>query len=148
MFWRALLAFILLPGMVAFLGPVLLLTSTGHLVVVYAGGLIVLVLGIGLLLLCVRDFYVAGKGTLAPWEPPKHLVVTGVYRYSRNPMYCAVALILAGWTITFASNELLIYTLVVIGVVYMRVVYGEEPRLARSFGGEWDQYKQQVRRWV
>src|SRR5205085_8315852 len=106
---RAVLAFLALPGTVAFLIPGLLLPHGPFVEVL---GLIPLGLGIVLLLWCVRDFYVAGKGTLAPWSPPRHLVVRGLYRYSRNPMYIAVVIVLWGWAIGFRSQGVAIYTLV------------------------------------
>ena len=59
-------------------------------------GLLPLAIGIVLLLWCVRDFYVVGRGSLAPWAPPKNLVTIGLYRVTRNPMYVAVLTILCG----------------------------------------------------
>ena len=107
MLWRALLAFLALPGVVAIALPAWFaadaLRNGGRF---HAVGLLPLVAGLTLLLWCVRDFYVAGKGTLAPWSPPKHLVTTGLYRYSRNPMYVAVTTMLLGWALAFASPRL------------------------------------------
>src|SRR5687768_2846937 len=108
LFARALVAFLLLPGMVAFAIPPLLI-APDDLRIVDAAGVIVVAIGIVLLVWCVREFYVAGRGTLAPWAPPKELVVTGLYRFSRNPMYVAVLLILAGWAVSFRSQQLLAY---------------------------------------
>jgi protein-S-isoprenylcysteine O-methyltransferase Ste14 len=97
---------------------------------------------------CVREFYVAGRGTLAPWAPPQQLVVSGPYRYSRNPMYIAVGLILAGWAVLYCSSVLLIYAASVGVAFQLRVLFGEEPRLARSFGAAWESYRAQTKRWL
>jgi len=110
-------------------------------------GLVVLAAGTTGLLWCVRDFYVVGNGTLAPWAPPEHLVVVGLYRYSRNPMYVCVALVLLGWAIAFASTGLFVYTLVVVTAFHLRVVLGEEPWLARTHGEQWRHYARSVPRW-
>jgi protein-S-isoprenylcysteine O-methyltransferase Ste14 len=91
---------------------------------------------------------VAGRRTLAPWSPPRHLVTTGLYRYSRNPMYVAVTSMLSGWALCFAASTLAIYTGFVIGAFHLRVVYGEEPWLARTFGVEWENYRARVPRWL
>jgi protein-S-isoprenylcysteine O-methyltransferase Ste14 len=147
MFLRALLAFLALPGMVAFAIPALWLWSAGSARLTHPLGLIVLLLGAIGLLWCVRDFYVAGKGTLAPWAPPQKLVVVGLYRYSRNPMYVCVALILLGWAVAFALPSLWIYLLCVVTAFQLRVVYGEEPWLARTHGEAWRNYASRVRRW-
>src|SRR4051812_32435188 len=104
--------------------------------------------GTALLLWCVRDFYVAGRGTLAPWAPPKHLVVVGLYRVSRNPMYVAVLIVLIGWGLVFSSRALAIYAAVVALAVHLRVVTYEEPWLARTFGAEWLAYRRRVPRWL
>ena len=147
MFVRALIAFLALPGMVAFVIPAWWLRRLGHEELEHPLGVIPFAVGVIGLLWCVRDFYVAGKGTLAPWSPTKHLVKVGLYRYSRNPMYVSVALILIGWSITFGSRNLMTYTLIVIIAFHLRVVFGEEPWLARTHGGEWDEYAKSVPRW-
>ena len=147
MFTRALIAFLALPGMVAFVVPATWLWQTEHTQLAQPLGLLPLVFGVLGLLWCVRDFYVAGKGTLAPWAPPKALVVVGLYRYSRNPMYVSVALVLMGWAISFWSRGLLIYALIVVVAFHLRVVFGEEPWLARTHGEQWKQYANRVPRW-
>jgi protein-S-isoprenylcysteine O-methyltransferase Ste14 len=147
MFTRALIAFLALPGMVAFIIPAAWLWQTGHIQLAHPFGLLSLAFGVLGLLWCVRDFYVSGKGTLAPWAPPKMLVVVGLYRYSRNPMYVSVALVLVGWAISFGSRGLLIYALVIVAAFHLRVVFGEEPWLARTHGEQWRQYATRVPRW-
>lgn len=149
MFLRALLAFLALPGVVALLIPACIAWSRQPAAEPWFPiGLAMLIAGLGLLLWCVRDFHVAGKGTLAPWSPPRNLVVVGLYRYSRNPMYVAVTLMLAGWALAFWSSTLAIYTCFVIVAFHLRVVFGEEPWLARTHGASWAEYKSKVPRWL
>lgn len=148
MFWRALLAFLVLPGTVAFLVPLVVIRPGVNAGAFRASGLIPVVIGSVLLLLCVRDFYVSGKGTLAPWSPPRNLVAVGLYRFSRNPMYVAVIVILCGWALTFPSVALWIYALTLAVVFHLRVVFGEEPWLARTHGEAWVQYRNRVPRWL
>jgi protein-S-isoprenylcysteine O-methyltransferase Ste14 len=149
MIWRALLAFLTLPGVVAIAVPAWM--AAGSL---RGGerfnpiGLLPLGAGLFLLLWCVRDFYVAGKGTLAPWAPPRNLVTTGLYKYSRNPMYVAVAVMLVGWSLSFMSAQLAIYAGIVIAAFHFRVVFGEEPWLARTHGQSWEEYRARVPRWL
>lgn len=147
LFWKALLAFLALPGIVAFAVPLLLFKVNLRQFSPGGVGLIPLMAGIVLLLLCVREFYVAGRGTLAPWAPPQDLVVTGVYRFSRNPMYVAVVLVIIGWAAMFHSRPLAIYALAVAVGFHLRVILGEEPWLARTFGEKWVRYRAQVPRW-
>ena len=147
LFLRALLAFLVLPGIVAFLVPALLVPGiTTRMFNI--SGIVPLVAGVTVLLWCVRDFYVAGKGTLAPWDPPKHLVRIGLYRYSRNPMYVGVLLILIGWATGFRTQSLAIYAIVMAILFHFRVLLYEEPWLARTFPGEWPAYKARVPRWL
>jgi protein-S-isoprenylcysteine O-methyltransferase Ste14 len=136
-----------LPGTVAFLVPGLWVWLA-RLSLHWPFGIALVVVGTAGLLWCIRDFYVSGKGTLAPWAPPQELVVVGLYRYSRNPMYVAVALILLGWAVTFLSIGLLVYALAVMAAFHVRVVFGEEPWLARTHGAAWQQYTRRVRRWL
>jgi protein-S-isoprenylcysteine O-methyltransferase Ste14 len=145
LFWRALTAFIALPGMVAFAIPWWLRPRGAPL---HPIGLLPLGVGIFLLLWCVRDFYVAGRGSLAPWAPPERLVIVGLYRYSRNPMYIAVLTILCGWALVFESRTLWIYAAAVAVGFQIRVVFGEEPWLARTHGAEWTAYRARVPRWL
>lgn len=144
---RAVVAFIVLPGVVAFLVPWLLPDQRVGDQSFDLLGLIPLTLGATLLLWCVGTFYFEGHGTLAPWDPPRSLVVTGAYRLSRNPMYVAVVLVLWGWALGFRSLSLAIYALAVMVAFHLRVVLGEEPWLARTHGARWVQYKGQVPRW-
>jgi protein-S-isoprenylcysteine O-methyltransferase Ste14 len=147
MFAKALLAFLALPGVVAFAVPIAWLVAADRTEVVQPLGLVALVLGCLGLAWCVRDFYVQGKGTLAPWSPPANLVVVGLYRYTRNPMYVAVTLILLGWAISFGVPGLFVYVVVVAIAFHLRVVLGEEPWLAATHGARWHEYAQRVPRW-
>jgi protein-S-isoprenylcysteine O-methyltransferase Ste14 len=148
LFWQALLAFLLLPGLVAFAIPLGFLAPTTPDVGFDAMALLPLTVGTALLLWCVRDFYTAGKGTLAPWAPPQRLVVTGLYRLSRNPMYIAVTLVLWGWALGFRSWPLTIYAIAVMAAFHLRVVFSEEPWLARTHGETWTNYRARVPRWL
>ncbi|MBI3792350.1 MAG: isoprenylcysteine carboxylmethyltransferase family protein [Gemmatimonadetes bacterium] len=141
---RALLAFLALPGVVAFAVP-WWLRPRG--VPVQVAGVPVAAAGLAILVWCVRDFLVRGQGTLAPWDPPRALVVEGLYRYSRNPMYVGVLVLLAGWALAFASRTLWLYALAVAIAFHLRVVLGEEPWLARTHGDAWAAYRARVPRW-
>ena len=148
MFAKAVFAFLALPGVVAFAVPIVWLFAGSGAQLTHPWGLVPLLVGIVGLLWCVRDFYVAGKGTLAPWAPPEHLVVVGLYQYTRNPMYVCVTLILLGWAVSFNSPDLYIYTVIVVVAVHLRVVFGEEPWLARKHGKQWHDYVRRVPRWL
>jgi len=148
MFARALVAFLVLPGVFAIALPLAWLRASGRTALVHPCGLLLLAVGFVALLLCVRDFHVSGKGTLAPWSPPKHLVVVGLYRYSRNPMYVAVTVMLVGWAVSFGSRGLLLYAAAVFAAFHARVVRAEEPFLSHVHGDEWERYKSRVPRWL
>jgi protein-S-isoprenylcysteine O-methyltransferase Ste14 len=148
LFLRALLAFLALPGIVAFLVPLMVLRAPDETWRTFRpAGLLALLPGLLLLFLCVREFYVAGKGTLAPWEPPRHLVVSGPYRLSRNPMYVAVLLVLIGWAVGFWSGTLAVYAAAFVVIFHLRVILAEEPFLADIHGEAWHTYKGRVPRW-
>ncbi|MGD7035247.1 methyltransferase family protein [Methylotuvimicrobium buryatense] len=147
MFIQALFAFLALPGIVAFAVPVTWLWLSDHTSLVQPLGIAPLFTGSLALFWCVRDFYVSGKGTLAPWAPPTRLVNVGLYRYTRNPMYISVMLILLGWVLCFGAPGQFVYTVILSVGFYLRVVLGEEPLLARKYGEEWAHYSSRVPRW-
>ena len=148
MFERALIAFLALPGMVAFAVPAPIANVGGASPDMSVSTILLFGLGLLALLASVREFYVAGKGTLAPWAPPVSLVTTGLYRVSRNPMYVAVLLILLAWLTWSATAALTMYTLSVAVAFHLRIVLGEEPWLKRTFGNAWDAYSATVPRWL
>ncbi len=148
MFAKALFAFLVCPGIVAIAVPLAWLGFASRLRLAWPPGLLLLALGLVGLLWCVRDFYVSGKGTLAPWSPPTRLVTVGLYRYSRNPMYAAVTVMLAGWAASCGSFGLAVYALTIVLIFHLRVVLGEEPWLDRTFGEQWRAYANQVPRWL
>jgi protein-S-isoprenylcysteine O-methyltransferase Ste14 len=148
MFLRALLAFLVLPGVVAFIMPLVLALIDPWRTGVFLPGALVVLPGIVLLLWCVRDFYVSGKGTLAPWDPPTKLVVVGLYRYMRNPMYVGVITLVVGWSVLLTSPVLMCYALILAAGFHIRVLTHEEPWLEAQFGSEWQRYRSEVGRWL
>lgn len=147
-FFRALLAFLLLPGIVALLVPPIFAALDPWKADREWIGVPVILLGATILILCVRDFYVSGKGTLAPWDPPRRLVVVGLYRFVRNPMYIGVIVLVFGWSLLFASLLLSLYTVIIAVGFHLRVLLHEEPWLRRQFGDDWSEYHENVRRWL
>ena len=149
---RALFFVFLLPGMVAGYIPYRLLTSAHQLDwprLSIPSGLASLVCAVGasVLLWCVWEFFAAGHGTLAPIDPPKHLVVSGLYRITRDPMYNGVACLLLGEAWLFSSVPLLKYALAVMVFFHLFVVIYEEPTLEHRFGESYQNYKGAVPRW-
>jgi protein-S-isoprenylcysteine O-methyltransferase Ste14 len=148
MFFRALLAFLALPGLAALIMPPVLAFIDPWRAGVFLPGALVMLLGIVVVLWCVRDFYAAGKGTLAPWDPPQKLVVVGLYRSVRNPMYVGVLTLVVGWSLLLASPALLLYALALAAGFHIRVLTHEEPWLESRFGPEYQRYRTNVRRWL
>lgn len=89
-----------------------------------------------------------GGGTPAPWDPPTRLVVRGPYRYSRNPMYVCVPIIILGEAFVYGSSLVLGYVAVVLIGFHLRIVLFEEPLLQAEFGDEFRAYASRVPRWV
>ncbi len=111
-------------------------------------GSILMVTGAALYLWCVWDFAVSGRGTPAPIDPPRKLVVRGAYLYTRNPMYTGVLTVILGWIVVFQSPGLLIYMGSVWATVHLFVIFYEEPHLHRTFGIEYADYCARVGRWI
>jgi len=145
---RAIIAVVVLPGTMGVLLPLFVIDPDRPQGVVNIAGLLLVASGVLLLGWCVREFLVVGKGTLAPWWPPKRLVTSGPFRYSRNPMYIAMGAIVVGWAIAYWSRPLAIYGGVLWFAVELRIVLGEEPTMARHFGPEWEAYSARVPRWM
>lgn len=111
-----------------------------------AGG-IVTVCGALLALWCVLDFALVGRGTPAPFDPPRRLVVQGPYALVRNPMYLGAGIALLGASLFYLSLALLAYAAVFFAVTHLFVVSYEEPTLRESFGDAYASYCRRVARW-
>lgn len=147
----SLIFFCLAPGAVAGLVPYLIsgwrpITELPILVRLYGAALVAL--GVLSLIDSFVRFVVHGRGTPAPMAAPKRLVVSGQYRYVRNPMYVALVLVVAGQALWFGSVLLVFYALALWALFHVRVLTYEEPHLLGLFGAEFDDYRRNVRRWV
>lgn len=152
---RHLLAIAALPFVVAVLIPIWIArtsgvrlalgTTTPHLLTQIAGAAL-LTVGLALFLSSLRRFATDGKGTLAPWDPPRHLVVRGPYRYVRNPMISGVVFMLFGEALTLLSGPHVQWALVflVINLIYIPLL--EEQQLKARFGEEYIEYCRHVPR--
>ncbi len=143
---------LLQPGIVAGLIPYWIMRNRGEWVFPMIPswsnvGILIFVPGLIILLSCIADFARKGKGTLSPADPTRKLVVSGLYRYSRNPMYVGVMLMLGGETVFFASWMLAGYSVLIFVLFYAFVIRFEEPRLKKDFGEEYIAYSRSVRRW-
>jgi protein-S-isoprenylcysteine O-methyltransferase Ste14 len=149
---RALFFVFLLPGTVAGYVPYSILHASNHahlpsLSPSSVCASFLAAVGALVLLRCVWDFFAAGKGTLAPVDPPRFLVVRGLYRYTRNPMYNGVLAVLLGEAWLFGSASLLEYTLLVFVAFHLFVVLYEEPTLEALFTKSYEAYRHAVPRW-
>jgi len=149
---RSVLFVILIPGTVVGYIPLqILLNAQQSMVPVWsptsllAGALFLA--GVSVLLWCVWDFFAAGRGTLAPFDPPKILVARGLYRFTRNPMYNGVLAALAGEAWLFRSVALLEYAALMFLLFHLVVVLYEEPALESQFGESYRAYRRAVPRW-
>lgn len=154
LFIRNLIFTILQPGIVAGLIPFLILGDKANDLFLqpfqlaqYSGAIIFLA-GFVIMLSCIISFAVKGRGTLSPADPTKKLVISGLYKYSRNPMYVGVTLILIGEAIFFQSVGLWIYALFIFTAFNIFIMFFEEPRLRNDFGEEYSRYCGKVGRWI
>src|SRR5690242_19126227 len=155
MLWllRQLVAVVVLPLNVAVVIPVWLAQRSGTELALGSGagslalqalGLVLLALGVVLFGACLGRFVREGRGTLAPWDPPRRLVVRGPYRYVRNPMISGVLLVLFGEAAVLRSRPQLEWALVflVLNLIYIPLV--EEPMLIARFGADYHEYRRHV----
>jgi protein-S-isoprenylcysteine O-methyltransferase Ste14 len=146
---RALFFVLLLPGTIAYVVPIWLGARTGSEPgALRALGVVLQIVGTCILLWCVRDFAVRGRGTLAPVDPPKELVAVGLYRWVRNPMYVGVVTTLIGHALFFGSGALWLYAAAVFTGFHLFVTLYEEPGLSARFGESYARYRASVPRWV
>lgn len=153
MTWLKTLIFtILVPGTVTIYLPRWLLATDRfrpafELGVAHYLGLALIAVGATIYGWCAWDFTFTGKGTPAPLDPPKELVVRGLYRYTRNPMYVGVLTVLLGEVLWFSSWRLLGYTGVVALLFQLFIMLYEEPYLQWRFGDAYRRYRAAVPRW-
>jgi protein-S-isoprenylcysteine O-methyltransferase Ste14 len=124
--------------------PVPASTTTGLLL--QAGGLGLLCVGLLLFVASLRRFVTEGEGTLAPWDPPRRLVVRGPYRYVRNPMISGVVLVLFGEGMVLLSRPHLEWALIFLGINAVYIPLLEEPMLVERFGASYREYCRHVPR--
>jgi protein-S-isoprenylcysteine O-methyltransferase Ste14 len=111
-------------------------------------GIILMAAGGILSVVCVSMFLWIGNGTPAPFDPPKNFVVTGPYKYVRNPMYLGAFLMLPGFALYHRSVSMLLFWLLAIAISHFFVVFFEEKSLEKRYGAAYLEYKGKVNRWM
>lgn len=111
-------------------------------------GVLLIIFGIPLLLDSFTRFALQGQGTPAPVFPTKHLVVTGFYRYVRNPMYAGVASVIFGQALYFRNVLVLEYGVIICLAFHLFILFYEEPTLRRTFDREYEEFCKNVPRWI
>ncbi|HYK97391.1 MAG TPA: isoprenylcysteine carboxylmethyltransferase family protein [Candidatus Acidoferrales bacterium] len=148
---RTILFAVVIPATVIVYVPWLLVERTAALPADGAAwpiGVIVIVAGAALLVICWAGFIVDGQGTPAPYDPPRRLVTGALYRRVRNPIYLALLVILIGEAIAFTSWALAAWLAIMAVSFHLVVVVYEEPDLRARFGGAYEDYLRSVPRWI
>ena len=157
MLLRHLLSIALLPFVVVVVVPRVLLergsldvatASTALLAAGRIAGALAFAAGFALFVWCVLLFARVGRGTLAPWDPTRRLVVVGPYRHVRNPMITAVGTMLAGEALYFESVPIGLWLLFFVAINHTYFLLLEEPGLVARFGEEYERYRAAVPRWL
>ena len=149
---KAALITLSMPGTVIFLIPYFILHRSHIAHWPGISGVAVLAMlagsaGLIVLLFCIRGFAVHGKGTLAPIDPPKVLVIHGLYRHTRNPMYLAIIVVLLSEALLFESVSIIIYASAVLLGFHLFVLLYEEPHLRSQFGESYEEHIKTIPRW-
>jgi protein-S-isoprenylcysteine O-methyltransferase Ste14 len=143
---------VVLPGTVAAIIPHLLVESSLRAPVSLGTwrwlGIAPLAAGIGIYASTAWFFAVHGRGTPAPWDPPRRLVHSGPYGWVRNPMYLGVLLCVLGQALLRESAGLFAYLVLLFAAFHVRVLVYEEPVLRRTFGAAFSSYTRRVPRWL
>lgn len=142
-----------MPGAVTLYIPYLILTRWSPAAITRWNvprllSLLPIISGAAILLHCIRNFATIGRGTLSPLDAPRRLVVKGLYRYLRNPMYVGVILILLGEALLFESLALLKYAAACFVLFNLMIILYEEPALRSRFGESYEHYCRAVGRWL
>ena len=111
-------------------------------------GLLVVIAGAALAIASILTFAFIGKGTPAPFDPPRKLVIAGPYRWVRNPMYIGAGLVLLGAAMFYGSIGLVLYAIAFWSAAHLFVLFYEEPVLRRKFGPDYEAYTSSRRRWM
>jgi protein-S-isoprenylcysteine O-methyltransferase Ste14 len=152
MFWRlvkTLLFTLVLPGTVGLYVPQALKDNATKVPPLFEwAGLVLFVCGVAIYLWCAWDFVSKGLGTPAPIDAPRVLVVKGLYRFTRNPMYVGVVNVILGQALYYGSGAVALYGCVVLTFFHLFVRFYEEPTLRRLFDGEYEEYCRTVPRWL
>ena len=145
---KNLLFTVLVPGTVGVYLPLSLAQGAPVAGPALVVALVLLAAGGAIYTWCVWDFASFGRGTPAPIDAPRRLVVRGLYRYVRNPMYVGVLTVILGWAVLFQSMQVFLYAIGVGTCFHLLVVHYEEHRLTRQFGAEYREYCASVGRWL
>jgi protein-S-isoprenylcysteine O-methyltransferase Ste14 len=97
---------------------------------------------------CIATFLTKGRGTPAPFDPPREFVATGPYRYVRNPMYIGAAGVILGAGLVLVSPSIMLLAVAFLLCMHLVVVFHEEPVLTNRFGASYERYKSAVHRWL
>lgn len=146
---KNLLFTVIVPGTVAVYVPLLIAAQRSPAPgLPLVAGCVLLASGVAIYIWCVWEFAWFGRGTPAPIDAPKRLVVRGLYHYTRNPMYCGVLTVILGWALIFRAVPLVVYTVVVATCFHLMIVLYEERHLRREFGNDYQDYCTRVARWL
>jgi len=152
-FVRAITYAVLFIGLVLIYVPTQILSRAGIVHPEMIGlpqvtGIIIGTIGGIIALWCVYTFATIGKGTPAPFDPPRRLVNRGPYRFVRNPMYIGAGLTLIGTALFYTSLPILGYAGILFVIVHSFIIWYEEPTLRRIFGQDYEEYCRDVKRWL
>ncbi|MBI3738115.1 MAG: isoprenylcysteine carboxylmethyltransferase family protein [Chloroflexi bacterium] len=149
--FKSLLFFILVPGLLLGYVPFYIASTNVSLFdfgVFRYLALLFWLAGAAGMVWCFLDFLVKGRGTPAPIDPPKELVISGLYRYVRNPMYVSGLIALFGWLTWSPSRALILASLLFFVAAHLFVMLYEEPHLRKTFGAAYEEYCKSVPRWI
>lgn len=143
---------LVVPGAFAVLIPWLVASRQGMELVAHGWyqhlGWPVVLAGAGMIAWCARSFVMRGRGTPAPFAPPSSLVVTGPFKWTRNPMYLGIVLMIGGEALLLWSQQVLMYGIGCWMSMELFLHLYEEPSLRRRFGASYEVYQRQVGRWI